>query len=757
MKRRTILLGLGATAGGAALGTGAFDLVEADRTATITVTDENEALLAMKPVEDSPNSAYAEQDDNNQNEIGLVFDENAGTEGGSGLGQDSVYTFDDVFEITNQGTQDVGVAAIVRTDTYPDGIEEFSLYTTDPKENFGNEAESNETVDDPDAVELTPGETTKVGVRIVTGEANVESDGEIDIDIKAQVGLDGVEPTPGLDPRIKTVEGDDQASPDGVARRGETVEVSVDLADAEGIDTLEIDASAFGAGTPTVNDPRSSVLETFEVDAEDTLADDDGGDKSLTVRALRGGEVQDSADSGTLYVPNVFRVGASEDFGNIRPAVDSAGKNDAVVVGSGTYQEALTISQPLFLDGPNAGVDAVEARPTAGGPNPPELNDEREAEAYIVPPSPDPTRDGLVSIEANDVFVDGFTLSGLNPYSSAVDAVSNPEDITDFNSPLDFLDRLSPSNLGADFGVQIENDDGPKGVVVRNNVVRAFGSYGVFARGKNNSTEPEVTVARNLVTDLPGVFGRIEDGNNTPDPSLRAGVRIANQQNGRAGGTVEANTMTRVFIGVEGDKADLTASDNFVESERVGIRAFRGSTTATIDNNILDSFRPESFQNAGIWTQAVEEAAATGNTIANSFSGVEVFNSTDVSLENTQVDRCLRGVYAYNYADVTRAPNQQPETEDNPADSAATITGGETEIRNCLVGLFADDREQANGPEATLVVEDEIGVKEPDGPPSGINKNGRAAADENVEDAVERGENAEIVDSGGNDFTVQEA
>jgi hypothetical protein len=115
-----------------------------------------------------------------------------------------------------------------------------------------------------------------------------------------------------------------------------------------------------------------------------------------------------------------------------------------------------------------------------------------------------------------------------------------------------------------------------------------------------------VTVARNLVTDLPGVFGRIEDGNNTPDPSLRAGVRIANQQNGRAGGTVEANTMTRVFIGVEGDKADLTASDNFVESERVGIRAFRGSTTATIDNNILDSFRPESFQNAGIWTQAVE-------------------------------------------------------------------------------------------------------------------------------------------------------
>jgi hypothetical protein len=134
-----------------------------------------------------------------------------------------------------------------------------------------------------------------------------------------------------------------------------------------------------------------------------------------------------------------------------------------------------------------------------------------------------------------------------------------------------------------------------------------------------------------------------------------------------------------------------------------------------------------------------------------------LLNSTDVSLENTQVDRCLRGVYAYNYADVTRAPNQQPETEDNPADSAATITGGETEIRNCLVGLFADDREQANGPEATLVVEDEIGVKEPDGPPSGINKNGRAAADENVEDAVERGENAEIVDSGGNDFTVQEA
>lgn len=99
MQRRKLLIGLGAvTAGGiAALGTGALSSSEVDRNLTAQVVGDGSAYLTLNATSD-----YAEISDGGQ--LFLHFDEDtdgAGEEGtGSGLNQDSVNRFDDVFSIS---------------------------------------------------------------------------------------------------------------------------------------------------------------------------------------------------------------------------------------------------------------------------------------------------------------------------------------------------------------------------------------------------------------------------------------------------------------------------------------------------------------------------------------------------------------------------------------------------------------------------------------------------------------------------------
>jgi hypothetical protein len=106
MKRRRLLLGAGTLLGaGGTLGSGAFTSVSADRSVSVEVADDADALLTMEP-SSGPNGEYATADG------GTIALEFADTDaGGSGVGTDSVYQFDDVFRITNRGTQPVYVWA----------------------------------------------------------------------------------------------------------------------------------------------------------------------------------------------------------------------------------------------------------------------------------------------------------------------------------------------------------------------------------------------------------------------------------------------------------------------------------------------------------------------------------------------------------------------------------------------------------------------------------------------------------------------
>lgn len=113
--RRSILVGLsGIIAGGGALiGTGAFSTVEAERTVAVETTGDAGALLQLQPATDDngnelPNAQYARMTDGT---LQLDFTDGNGdiVGGGEGFNIRAETGVSKVFEVRNQGTQEVEV------------------------------------------------------------------------------------------------------------------------------------------------------------------------------------------------------------------------------------------------------------------------------------------------------------------------------------------------------------------------------------------------------------------------------------------------------------------------------------------------------------------------------------------------------------------------------------------------------------------------------------------------------------------------
>lgn len=98
--RRKFIAGLGALATGsaAAVGTGAFNFANVERDMTIATAGDSSSFLALK----------SESEYTNNTGDTLAFDFET-SEGGSGINEDSDYSFTGIFSIENQGTQSVGV------------------------------------------------------------------------------------------------------------------------------------------------------------------------------------------------------------------------------------------------------------------------------------------------------------------------------------------------------------------------------------------------------------------------------------------------------------------------------------------------------------------------------------------------------------------------------------------------------------------------------------------------------------------------
>ncbi|MBB6646633.1 LamG domain-containing protein [Halobellus ruber] len=170
MNRRKFIATIGTAAAGASatVGTGAFTSVSADRSVSVQVADDADAFLAMTP-SNGPNGEFAETTGDGTIALALT-DTDAG---GSGLGTDSVYEFDDVFRITNQGTQPVyawATFAGASGDFTPNGTNtDIYLY---PNGDSDDQLQDS----DEDVLYLGVGQSAQIGVYVDTTDVTTDQD-----------------------------------------------------------------------------------------------------------------------------------------------------------------------------------------------------------------------------------------------------------------------------------------------------------------------------------------------------------------------------------------------------------------------------------------------------------------------------------------------------------------------------------------------------------------------------------------------------
>ena len=219
MKRRQILLGGGATIGGASiLGTGAFTSVSAERTVSVAVAGDASAFLGLDAT-NAANGAYAsEQGDDGELvlDFGDISEESRdGTveSGGSGVNQNAVTDFKDVFRVRNQGTQPIEVelkdenagdvlhtndpwgsengANTDEDDVYvwyqywQEGSETTQAVTNREANTSQNGGINNYEDKDNDKIGLKPGEQISVIIRVFA-----DDDGSFDINENARIVID---------------------------------------------------------------------------------------------------------------------------------------------------------------------------------------------------------------------------------------------------------------------------------------------------------------------------------------------------------------------------------------------------------------------------------------------------------------------------------------------------------------------------------------------------------------------------------------
>ncbi|MEZ3145348.1 LamG-like jellyroll fold domain-containing protein [Halobaculum sp. MBLA0143] len=175
MNRRTLLAALGAVGGvSGVIGSGAFTSVVAERTISVETAADEDALVGLEPIDTANGRAYATTAAGDR--LALAF--GATEAGGSGLGADSTYQLDDVFRVTNRGTQPVYVWATFA------GADESALETTGPNPDvyvYPNGDAGDVLRDSEDDVSyLGVGESVSVGVFFDTTGVAV---GELDLTV----------------------------------------------------------------------------------------------------------------------------------------------------------------------------------------------------------------------------------------------------------------------------------------------------------------------------------------------------------------------------------------------------------------------------------------------------------------------------------------------------------------------------------------------------------------------------------------------
>ena len=109
MQRRKFVAGLGALVSGsaAAVGTGAFTSVTADRSVDVEVAGDSNAYLQLEKISGEPNSQQYVNVDSGEVSFDFSDGNNDVAGGGSGFNPDAVTEVENLLRVGNQGTQEV--------------------------------------------------------------------------------------------------------------------------------------------------------------------------------------------------------------------------------------------------------------------------------------------------------------------------------------------------------------------------------------------------------------------------------------------------------------------------------------------------------------------------------------------------------------------------------------------------------------------------------------------------------------------------
>jgi len=180
MKRRTFILGAGATSvgGSALLGTGAFSRVESQRDVTVQVAEDPNAYLGLQPLE-TPNSMnYVDLDEEGHLAIDVSehddFEGGPVAEPGEGVNSDSRTWFDGMFDICNQGKEDVCVSYTAPDDFGREDAELVFYYEGDSDDDPTTSGRID--IEEGETLPLPLGECVTIGLRTETHGVDATDD-----------------------------------------------------------------------------------------------------------------------------------------------------------------------------------------------------------------------------------------------------------------------------------------------------------------------------------------------------------------------------------------------------------------------------------------------------------------------------------------------------------------------------------------------------------------------------------------------------
>lgn len=169
MRRRQLLAGLGvfAASGAATLGTGAFTSVEASRSVNVNIEDDAQAYLSLDSlnVQESENYGFVTQQGAG---ISIGINDVSGVhDPADGVGLDSIYELDNLFQVENQGTQEIEFEIETLSD------EDFTPSASGLTIEFypGSDADSPL---DSNPITLGAGNSQMVGVKVETVEPEID-------------------------------------------------------------------------------------------------------------------------------------------------------------------------------------------------------------------------------------------------------------------------------------------------------------------------------------------------------------------------------------------------------------------------------------------------------------------------------------------------------------------------------------------------------------------------------------------------------